>query len=335
VTGLARVAVNIVTHNSAESVETCLQSVFDQDFEDVEVTVIDNVSRDGTVNRLAPWRERGVRLMANATNLYYARAHNLGIEETASEIVLTLNPDVILRSDFLRKAVQALERSPRIGAVNGKLLLPPEGRLNLGMLRQPPSAETLIDSAGLMMYRSRRPYLRGNRKPHGDCCLEGAYIFGVDGACALYRRSMLEDVAIEGEVFDSDFVMYREDVDLAWRAQLLGWDSYYAPEALGYHVRGFHLGRGRKEIPTLLKRHSVKNGWLLLLKNDTLGSLARDWRYIAPYQLKIAAGLLAVERSSLAALPDTLGLLPRIMRKRAEIQGRRRRPEEEMRKWFE
>ena len=146
---------------------------------------------------------------------------------------------------------------------------------------------------------------------------------------------MLDDTVIEGEYFDNDFVIYREDVDLAWRAQLYGWDAYYVPQAVGYHVRGFHPGQSRRSIPNHLKRQSVKNGWLLVIKNDTLDSVLRDSLYVGPYQLKVIAGMLGMERSSLGAIPDTLKLLPRMRNKRREIQAGRRRADEELRRWFE
>src|SRR5947209_89646 len=250
---MARLAINIVTYNSAAIVDPCLTSVFHQDYPDFDVTVIDNNSEDATRDVLARWRGQGVRVLTNDANLYYSRAHNYGIHETDSEFVLTLNPDVIIRSDFLTRVVQAFDRSPRIGSVNGKLLLLDATYTDFDAASDLPIDSMLIDSAGLMMFKSRRPFLRGNRRPGGATCLQGQHIFGVDGACAAYRRSMLEDTVIEGEYFDNDFVIYREDVDLAWRAQLYGWDAYYTPDAVGYHVRGFHPGQSRRSIPNHLK----------------------------------------------------------------------------------
>jgi GT2 family glycosyltransferase len=332
---VAQVAINIVTYNSAGDIDRCLESVFQQDYRDFAVTVLDNHSTDTTMARLERWRDSGLRVTPLRANLYYARAHNIGIHETQSDYVLTLNPDVVLRPDYLRHAVNAFDRSPRIGSVNGKLLL--TSTLKYASDGSPMSGNTapLIDGAGLKMLKSRRPYLRGNREPSDGSCLQPQYIFGADGAAALYRRAMLQDVAMDGEYFDSEFVMYREDVDLAWRAQLYGWDSYYVPEAVGYHVRGFHLNQSRHEVPAYLKRQSVKNGWLLIIKYDNPQSLLRDCFAVIPYQAKILAGILIVERTSLPAVADTLRLMPSMRRKRREIRQRRRRSEEAMRRWFE
>jgi GT2 family glycosyltransferase len=332
---MARVAINVVTYNSAASIDSCLTSVFQQDYRDFEVTVIDNNSQDATPDKLARWKREGVHVILNRANQYYSRAHNFAIRETDSEYLLTLNPDVIILPDFVRQVLQAFEVSPRIGSVNGKLLLLPAPQPTAEVLETDPPAHALIDGAGLMMYKSRRPFLRGNRRPHGEACLYPEYIFGADGACAAYRRTMLEDTAVEGEYFDNDFVIYREDVDLAWRGQLYGWDSYYTPKALGYHARGFHPGYKRRSIPRHLRRQSVKNGWLLLVKNDTRESLLRDLMYVGRYQLRVVAGVLSIEPSSLAAVPDLIKLMPVMQRKRDHIQAHRRRSEIELWQWFE
>jgi GT2 family glycosyltransferase len=329
-----RFSISIVTHNSATTIDSCLAAVYAQEYRDFSVTVIDNGSTDDTLAHLDRWSHHGFRLMTMGRNLYYARAHNIGIRESDSDFVLTLNPDVVMRPDYLGEVARAFELSTTIGSVNGKLLLllsPPASLEEVLALRP---SDMVIDGAGLMMLRSRRPFLRCYRQPAASHCLQPCYIFGVDGACAAFRRAMLEDTAIDGEYFDEDFVIYREDVDLAWRAQLYGWDSYYVPTALAYHVRGFHLGQSRRSIPAYIKRQSVKNGWLLVIKNDTPRDLVQTAPMFVLYQAKILAGLLTIEQSSLRAVADTIALLPRMRQKRRTIQSRRIRSRDDMQAWF-
>jgi GT2 family glycosyltransferase len=227
-----------------------------------------------------------------------------------------------------------MDRIQKVGSVNGLLIRVKPGELGVEIAKTPRHTSILLDGAGLMMHKSRRPDLRGNNQPAKPPYLKPTYIFGADAACALYRRSMLEDVAVGGEYFDEDFMIYREDVDLAWRAQLLGWDCLYLPSALAYHVRSFRPGQNRRSISTVLKRHSVKNGWLLVVKNDSAGALLKNLVWVLSYQLKILSGLVFVEPSSLAAIPSTVRLLPKILHKRTEIKKRRVRSEADMRKWF-
>lgn len=331
---MPRVDVHIVTYNSAECIDECLASVIRQRFQDFQITVFDNGSQDNTSDRLLAWESRNVRVVMNGSNLYYSRAHNLAIRESSAEYVLVLNPDVILDASFLAHAVAAMDRIQKVGSVNGLLIRVKPGDLGVEIAKTPHHTSILLDGAGLMMHKSRRPDLRGNNQPAKPPYLKPSYIFGADAACALYRRSMLEDVAVGGEYFDEDFKIYREDVDLAWRAQLLGWDCLYLPSALAYHVRSFRPGQNRRSISTVLKRHSVKNGWLLVVKNDSAGALLKNLVWVLSYQLKILSGLVFVEPSSLAAIPSTVRLLPKILHKRTEIKKRRVRSEADMRKWF-
>jgi GT2 family glycosyltransferase len=335
---VARVAIHVLTHNSAGQIDACLACLLGQDFPDFAVTVIDNGSHDATLARLAPWQARGVRVVAHPANLYYARAHNRAIAGSDAEIIFTVNPDVLLAPSFVSRVVAVFDRAPEVGAVNGRLLLLEGAVFEPGIVLAPPAADTLIDGAGLLIYRSRRPYLRGNRQPARDHCLVPCAIFGADGACAAYRRAMLEDIVLitdEGrEYFDNDFVMYREDVDLAWRAQLFGWASRYEPAALGYHVRSFHLGRDRRQMDPFFRRISVRNGWFLLVKNDEAGALLRNLPFVVLYQAKILVGLLTIEWSSLRAIGDFFRLLPRFRAKRTQIRTRRRRSLADLAQWF-
>lgn len=331
---MVSVAVNIVTYNSEHYIDACLQSVFAQHIPNLTITVVDNGSTDGTRAHLSMWERYGVRVVLQPTNLYYAKAHNLALSLGHEDVVVTLNPDVILAPGYLAENLRAFAQSPRIGSVNGKLLKIASPDILAPELASPPSRFT-IDGAGLTMLRSRRPYLRGHQRLAMRECLTPGYIFGADGACAAYRREMLEDTAIGGECFDEDFVIYREDVDLAWRAQIYGWDCYYAPAAIAYHVRGFSPGQKRRHIDRALRHHSVKNGWLLIAKNEaSLSSYLRDGVFTVPYQARVVGGLFLVEQTSLPAIGDVRRLWPKMMRKRAEIHARRRRPWGEIEQWF-
>jgi len=87
---------------------------------------------------------------------------------------------------------------------------------------------------------------------------------------------MIEDVSLGGEFFDPDFFVYREDADVAWRAQLMGWRCLYTPHARGYHVRSVLPGN-RRALPGIINMHSVKNRFLMRIKNMTGDLYKRNW----------------------------------------------------------
>ncbi len=160
-----------------------------------------------------------------------------------------------------------------------------------------------------------------------------AECFGVSGAAPLYRRAMIEDVSIDGEFLDEDFFAYREDADLSWRAQLFGWRALHVPDAVGVHVRTVTPSR-RRQLSPAVNRHSVKNRFLLRLKNEGAGLMLRNGVFELARDLVVLAASLTVERTSLPAFAWLWKNRRRIMAKRREIQRRRRVPDRALAKWF-
>jgi GT2 family glycosyltransferase len=207
----------------------------------------------------------------------------------------------------------ALEAHPETGSAAGCLL-----RVNI--LDETP---VRIDSAGLYMRRSRRQGLRCEHDSAAPSSSQIIPIFGPDGAAAVYRRAMLEDIRVQGEIFDSDFFLHKEDVDVCWRAQLRGWSSIYVPDAVGRHVRGFRPGQ-RQTMSASIRRDALRNRYLLILKNDQFRHVLRDLPHILVYDLGILLYALLRERRSLAAYLDVIRLVPRMWHKRRQIQSNRR-----------
>ena len=150
---------------------------------------------------------------------------------------------------------------------------------------------------------------------------------------ALYRREMIADVADGNNFFDPDFFTYREDADVAWRAQLLGWRCLYVPEAVGYHVRSVGP-RHRSSVPAVLNMHSVKNRFLMRIKNATGGLYRRFWLPATARDLLVVGGCLLWEQKSLPAFWRILMCLPRAVRQRRRIMERRRVSDESLAQWF-
>jgi GT2 family glycosyltransferase len=144
---------------------------------------------------------------------------------------------------------------------------------------------------------------------------------------------MIEEISIEGEFFDEDFFAYREDADVAWRAQLIGWKCLYTPFAIAYHVRSV-LPSNRRSVPAVLNMHSVKNRWLLRIKNMTGGVYRRYWLPITMRDLAVIGGCLAYEWRSLPAFWLVFRNLRPTLAKRRAIMERRRSSDDQLAAWF-
>jgi GT2 family glycosyltransferase len=320
----ASVVITIVTFNSAKYIRKCLEHVLAQSYRVEQVIIVDNASSDETVSTLQAFKDR-VTIICNAQNVGFAQGQNQAICASHSDWVLTLNPDVRLTEDFVSQLVTAASVDPEIGTVCGKLLtMSPDFEI---------PAQAVFDSTGIFFTPNLRHLDRGSRIPEDGRYDRHEYVFGSTGAAALYRRTMIDDISFEGEFFDSDFFAYREDADVAWRAQLLGWKCLYTPLAVAYHVRSV-LPSNRQSLPPVINMHSVKNRFLLRIKNTTAHLYRRHWLSITLRDCLVIAGCLLREWPSLRAFSLVLRGFRRARRWRRHIMRHRRASHDYIAGWF-
>jgi GT2 family glycosyltransferase len=312
---MVKVAIHIVTFNSACDIVPCLESVDRQTFRDFRTRVFDNASSDDTLKFVERF---DADIVHSLVNTGFSKAHNSLIRNFRSEYVLVLNPDTILRPNFLEEMIRALDARPDAAAASGKLL-----RMD----------NTTIDSTGIIMLRNQRHLDRGADQPDLGQFDEPDDIFGPSGAAAVYRREALEDASITGEYFDENFFAYREDADLAWRLRLLGWTALYVPAAVALHRRRVTPER-RSQLSRLVNYHSVKNRFLLRINNMTPGLYRRDFWPITVRDAAVIGYVLLREWPSVPAFFYVLRNFPRLWRRRKLIQSRMRIDPRGLEAWF-
>jgi GT2 family glycosyltransferase len=309
----------VISWNSADQLAGALDSLVAQDHPDLAVAVIDNASTDHS--REVARRYGDVRVVANPRNLGFAGAANQGVtlaRAAGADALCICNPDAVLATDYLRAAAAALDADPARAAVQGKLW-----RTGAG----PPR----IDTTGHLAFRTRLFRNRGENEPDEGQYDEPGPVFGVSGAVGVYRVAALDDVAVRGEVFDNDLFAFFEDVDLDWRLQLRGWQVWYTPAARAWHERG---GAGPRRS-ALVERLNFSNRFLVITKNDDVGTLLRDLPGVGVTSVLKAAELGLTVPSALARSLPRAGLLPAMVRKRRVIQASARvDPAAVVARWF-
>lgn len=275
-----------------------------------EVIVVDNASSDATG---AMAREQGAQHLRLDERVSWAAANNAGIAAATGDAVLLLNADCFLEPGFLAAAQPHLQQDG-VGMVTPKLIRTAGG--------QPSDHLDAIDCVGMVVDRRRKNNLAGHGRPSLAYETPGPS-FGPDGAAALYSRAMLDDIAIDGKPLDESFEKWAVDVDLAWRAQILGWRGVYEPSAVAYHVRSYSPST-RAGMPERDRKVQFRNRYLMMVKNDTAQDIRGDLLRIAGYEIAAFGYALVRERHLLGAYNDLRHLLPTARRHRREIQARRR-----------
>jgi GT2 family glycosyltransferase len=329
---MPKVVVSLVTRNESHDVERFLPTLFGQSFRDFALVAVDNASEDGTRATLAAFEKVTpvpMTVIPSRENTGYTGGHNAAIEKAftaGAEWVLVLNADVVLDPAFLERLLEEAETPAHreVAAFTGKILRAEGADL---------TPTRTLDTVGIRMTKSGRHFDVGASLPDDGRYDRAAEVFGVSGCAALYRAAALADVKISTGVFDDDFFVYREDVDLAWRLRGRGWRACCVPSAVAWHRRR-NLPERRRAMSPLANLHSVKNRFLLRVNNAGAAHLAATFGRTFPRDLLVVGGCLTVERTSLPALRWLAQNRSRLLAKREEIRKARRVSDRDLLRWF-
>ena len=292
------ISVIVLNYNGKGFLDGCLTSLASQTYSDFEVIVVDNGSRDGSpeyIEENYPW----VRLAKNNENLGFAGGTNAGIRAAKGEFILTLNNDSRADSRFIEELIKPMA-DPEVGVCAAKMLFP-DGRIN---------------SAGICISRSGAAWDRGMFEPDRGQYEFVEEVFGACAGAALYRREMLDEIGL----FDEDFFLYLEDVDLAFRARLAGWKCLYVPGARVIHHHGGTAGVGSDLSVYYGNRnivwYPIKDFPFRLLITSLPFIVARNLAVIPYYALRGQGGVIL--KSKLDALKGVV----KMMGKRKDVVRR-------------
>jgi N-acetylglucosaminyl-diphospho-decaprenol L-rhamnosyltransferase len=222
---LTDLSVSIVNTNSRELLLACLDTL---PRDAAEVVVLDNASEDGSADAV---RERfpDVRVLAQDFRAGFGANHNTVIRATGGRYVYVLNEDTTAEDWAFDRIVAYLDAHPRVAALGPRLVYP-DGRLQDSAWRFP---TPLVSALGLLTVGKLGVKQSGGDEPH--------VVDWVMGAALVLRRDALDEVGL----FDEEFFLYSEEVDLQLRLRRAGWEVHYFPEATVTH----HESQFSADIP--------------------------------------------------------------------------------------
>ncbi len=219
----------VVSWNTAGLLETCLYSVRrNATGLGCEVIVVDNGSSDGSAGMVMQ-RFPDVILIANPTNVGYARANNQGLARASGRYVLLLNSDTEVTGEALGTLLAYMEAHPRVGAV-GPRLVRKDGTVQQSCDLFPRRPWEMVRERVVDRLWPRNTVTRRGRMARWDLT-QPLPVDWLVGAALLVRRGVIAGIG----GLDERFWMYAEDLDWCYRMRRAGWEVHYLPQATIYH----------------------------------------------------------------------------------------------------
>lgn len=219
---MPNVSVVIVTWNNEKDIEECLDSLKTQTYKDFNVVVVDNNSKDSTTKIVREKYSDFTHLIELQENIFLTGGNNAGIEFSIKNyspaFVMVLNPDTKCEPNLIEELLKPMS-DPKVGAVGPKVKFYKN------------KDEGSVNSAGLLFDGFKQAYDIGFLEKD-----EGQYdsqkeVFGVTGACILYRSAMLNEIGL----YWTRIKLYLDEVELFIRAKKKGWKVVYQPTTTLLH----------------------------------------------------------------------------------------------------
>jgi GT2 family glycosyltransferase len=299
---MLEMSVIVLNWNGKRFLETCLAALRRQTFQNFETILVDNGSEDGSAEFVRNHFPE-VCVLPLARNLGFAAGNNAGYEQAQGNLIVLLNNDTEAEPHWLEEIHKAAQEFPRAGTFASKMLYFDE--------------RNRIDNCGFGLTAAGLAVEHGRGEQDGPSWAEPRPVFGACAGAAAYRRSMLERVGF----LDPDFFTFYEDVDLSFRAQLLGYECIFVPGAIVYHRYRATMNK----FPARQIFLTQRNVEFVYLKNLPLGLMLGSLPQRFIYELGGAAYFFKVGVGSafLKGKIDAVRQLPAVFRKRKEIQKKR------------
>ncbi|CAI1492439.1 protein of unknown function [Thermococcus nautili] len=369
------ISIIILNWNGWRDTIECLESVYQLDYPYYDVIVVDNGSKDESIQRIKEYCEGKIKvnsrfikynsinkpikifevkdedarkgkfkyslyrkyepnrrliLIKNRENYGFSGGNNIGIkfalEVLDPDYILLLNNDTVVHRNFLKTAISIAKMNEKIGMISTKILFYDNPRI--------------INSVGTIIFKDGSAAHLGGRELDNGQYNRIFETFAPCAAAAFYRKEMLKEIGL----FDEDLFLYMEDVDLGWRARLMGWKCFYSPNSIVYHKHSVSSGKysrfklyyiERNRLLVLIKNYPIKylilfpiynlHKYIVLLLSKSCNQDISNYNQL---------GILPIFTTIARAWIDAIRHTPKFILKRHQIMKQKRVNSTEIDKWF-
>lgn len=335
---MKKAAIIIVNWNGKKFLKDCLNAVYNQTYKNFDVYFVDNGSIDDSLEYVRKSFPK-TKIIQLDKNYGFAKGNNIAIKESLKDkeikYIVCLNNDTIVNKNWLKELIKTAEKDKKIGMVTSKSYF----------------KEGTIQNAGLSFEKALQVNKNGGisvgygkREQEIKVLLKDIEIFAACGVAPLYKRKLLEEIyKQDGEFFDEDFFAYAEDLDIGFRARLLGWKAVLSSNAKLIHL---HSQTGKKasqfkayysERNTILT--AIKNLPILLFLKFMYSNLKLKLSYIlknndSVQKLKGDIGFSRMFFVLVRAYLSAFYYTPKMLIKRYKIQSNKRVSNRDINEWF-
>jgi len=249
------VSVIIVNWNGLQWLNDCFSTLSKQSYKQTEIIFVDNASSDGSVEWIKKHYPR-TKIILNKENVGFAEGNNIGYRYAKGEFILFLNNDTKVTKNFIVELLHTIKKDPLIGGLQSKILLIDDPKT--------------LDSIGAFLTPTGFLYHNAFGKKDSKKYDIPIDLYTAKGACMFFRKTVLDQCLLEGNIFDPEFFAYFEETDLCHRVWLSGYRIAYEPKSVIYHKMGATSGNIQNDI---IQFHSYKNRICSYIKNLELKSL--------------------------------------------------------------
>lgn len=256
---MSKVAYIILGWNNQDLLDECFDSIKQQTYSERLVVYVDNGSSDDSVEFVRKTYPE-VRIIEIGRNTGFALGNNIGIasalKDKEVEYIVLLNTDARLTPEWTQQIIDFAEMKPKGAFFQGTTLDYYD--------------HSVVDSTHIFLARNGQG-TQGSWRNYYTNEFGPKKVFGVNAAACLVTRKFLDAQPFGDKVFDEEFFIYLEDVDLSMRATIMGWDNYLVPGARAYHMGSASSGK----IPGFSLYMTFRNNSAVLVKNLPLKLIFR------------------------------------------------------------